>query len=302
MVMELKTDMKTVKTGPKILLPGSKSWITNAFFEGVSARKIGELYYLVYPVRNGSGLHYATSHYPDREFKLQGRIHSTSDFGINDHHFFNLAYPVGNNHGGLACINGQWYIFDHRMTNNSPFSRQGVAEPITIETDGSIRQVEATSCGLNGGPLKAEGTYPAYIACNLMTRKFFGFRHPLKGPYLTQDGEDGDVNAVQYLTGMKNGYTAGYKYFNFQSEKGLLEIKARCSGYGILRIATDEDCTNVIASIEVKPSVHWESLGGRYRVSKGKQALFFKYFGNGTMEILQFDLQPDQSVKPLDQV
>ena len=38
---------------------------------------------------------------------------------------------------------------------------------LTIEADGSIKQAEMTSCGLNGGPLKAEGTYPAVIACNI---------------------------------------------------------------------------------------------------------------------------------------
>lgn len=294
MVMELEADMKTVKTGPDILLPGSKSWTTDAFFEGASARKIGDLYYLVYPVRNGSGLHYATSHYPDRDFQLQGRIHSTSDFGIHGHHFFNLAYPMGNNHGGMVCINGQWYIFDHRMTNQSPFSRQGVAEPITIEANGTIRQVEATSCGLNGAPLRGEGTYPAYIACNLMSRKILGYRHPLKGPYMTQDEVDGDESAVQYLKGMRNGFTAGYKYFDFSCENGMIKLKVRCSGNGTVQIATDEDCQNVIGMVKLKPSTQWETLTSAYQITIGKHALFFRYHGTGSMEMLQFELQPER--------
>ena len=31
---------------------------------------------------------------------------------------------TGNNHGSLECINGQWYIFYHRHTHKSTFSRQ----------------------------------------------------------------------------------------------------------------------------------------------------------------------------------
>ena len=36
-----------------------------------------------------------------------------------------------------------------------------------ILPDGSIPQVEVTSCGLNGGPLRGSGTYPASICCAL---------------------------------------------------------------------------------------------------------------------------------------
>ena len=60
-VMELETDMVTVKEGPKLVLEGAKSWTAEVYFEGPSIRKIGDLYYLVYPTRDASGLHYATS-------------------------------------------------------------------------------------------------------------------------------------------------------------------------------------------------------------------------------------------------
>ena len=73
----------------------------------------------------------------------------------------------GNNHGSIVEINGQWYIFYHRHTNGTNFSRQACLEPITFREDGSIPQVEMTSCGPNGGPLAGRGEYPAYIACNL---------------------------------------------------------------------------------------------------------------------------------------
>lgn len=45
-------------------------------------------------------------------------------------------------------LKGRWYIFGHRMTNYTAFSRQGVAEAVRILPDGSIPQIEMTSCGI----------------------------------------------------------------------------------------------------------------------------------------------------------
>jgi len=64
-------------------------------------------------------------------------------------------------HGGIELINGQRYVFYHRQTNRTNFSRQACAEKIAFDEDGRIAQVEVTSCGLNGGALRAEGMYPA---------------------------------------------------------------------------------------------------------------------------------------------
>mgnify|MGYP002508316045 CR=1 FL=1 len=63
--------------------------------------------------------------------------------------------------GSIEKINGQWYIFYHRHTNGTNFSRQGCLEPVRILPDGAIPQVELTSCGGNGGPLKGGGEDPA---------------------------------------------------------------------------------------------------------------------------------------------
>ena len=87
-VRELKADMLTSKGEPKILIPRKKfSFFRNGFFEGASIRKIGSLYFLVYPCSNMSGLVYCTSDRPDGGFRYRGRIHSTSDIGINGHRF-----------------------------------------------------------------------------------------------------------------------------------------------------------------------------------------------------------------------
>ena len=282
MAIELEADMITVKCEPKIILPGSNKFLTKTFFEGASARKIGNTYYLVFPTNDLTGLNYATSKYPDRDFTIQGSIHSTSDIGLEDYSVQNPAYPLGNNHGGLEYLNGQWYIFDHRMTNRSMFSRQGVAEPVAIGTDGIIKQVESTSCGLNNGPLRSEGIYPAYIACNLL-------RGPLLSgcPYITQDKADGDVTARQYVAGIRRGSRVGYKYFDFSDDPLLLTVEYRCSGKGTLEVMQADNAA-VVGKIEISKTAQWQNAKGTLKVDPGKSALYFTYCGSGSLELLQF--------------
>lgn len=74
-------------------------------------------------------------------------------------------------HGSIECINGQWYVFYHRLTHGSDYSRQACAEHIEIKADGSIEQGEISSCGLNSNPLIAKGKYPSVIACNITNER-----------------------------------------------------------------------------------------------------------------------------------
>ena len=294
-VTELEADMKTVKQNPKVILPGTRSWMTDAYFEGPSVRKIGHIYYIVYPVRNASGLHYATSKYPDRDFVHRGPIHSTSDIGLNGHTVRNPAYPTGNNHGGMVEIGGQWYIFDHRQTNNTGFSRQTVAEPVAIEQGGSINQAEATSCGLNGKPLKDDGIYPAYIACNLMSRRVLpGLQCPFNKPYVTQSGSDGDKNADFYITNLKNGCTAGFKYFDFAG--GSYQIGLTYRGSGKITLSLQEK-GEAIASAELPQSHNWYTANLNCKIPQGKHALFFTYHGKHSMDMLQFEIKRTEETK-----
>ena len=289
-VMELESDMLTVKTPPKPVLLSKNGWLNDSYFEGPSARKIGMLYYIVYPVKNASGLHYATSQYPDKGFVHRGIIHSTSDIGINNHTLINPVYSIGNSHGGLVEVNGKWYIFDHRNTNNTGFSRQGVAELITIEKDGTIKQVESTSHGLNGKPLKAVGEYPAYIACNLMSKKLGKFRTHLKAPYVTQDGMDGDVNATSYVTKIRNGCTVGYKYFDFDYIQGEIIMTYRGKGKGKVLLSTDENAKEKIGQTIISASEKWSKIKIPFVVEKGKCALFFTFKGKGSIDLMKFEI------------
>lgn len=283
-VTELSHDMKTVKTQPKVILAGTKSWLTDAYFEGPSARKIGDRYYVVYPTRNGTGLHYAVSDRPDAGFVHKGLIHSTFNIGVDGRGVADPAYPRGNSHGGLAQINGQWFIFDHRNTNGTGFSRQGVAEPVILNPDGTFRQAEATSCGLNLKPLRDEGYYPAYIACVLMSGKIFGgVRLPAMCPYVTQSGNDGDTRNTSFIANVGGGSVVGYKYFGFSG--GEYEIAVTTRGdKGKLVLSTGEK-DDPVGEAALRACENKTETVIRCRIEKGVRPLFFTRHGRGKTEL-----------------
>lgn len=170
MVVELEPDMLTTKGEPSISIPGGhhtkgKGFEGHDFFEASSIRKINSKYYFVYSSHKSHELCYAISDYPDRGFIYGGIIVSDGDIGLNGRTY--LSNVLGNNHGGIEKIGEDYYIFYHGQTNGTVFSRQGCAEKIEIRPDGRIEQVEIASCGLNSGPLKANGIYPAAIACHI---------------------------------------------------------------------------------------------------------------------------------------
>lgn len=288
-VSELEADMLTIKSGPKVLISRNMDLPEGAgFFEASSMRKIKGIYYFIYSAWC-TGLHYCYSKYPDRDFVYGGRIHSSSDVGINGHSVENPAYPVGNTHGSIECINGRYYIFDHRFSNNTSYCRQAVAEPIEIDEFGKIRQVEATSCGLNGGPLVGEGEYPAYIACNLMDTNKYETREEKRAaaPYITQEGEDRECEPGQYLKGMKNGCIAGYKYFKFDSVKKI-SVVVRGKAFGSLKVSLKEkDMYVSVINIEVD-NCDWVNLIAPFNVDSGVHAMYFQYEGSGSLDMLSF--------------
>ncbi len=187
------------------------------FFEASSPRKVGDTYYLIYSPRRGSRLAYATASTPTGPFTYRGYI---IDNGVD--------YPAGNDHGSIACINGQWYVFYHRMTNGTITSRRACVEKITILPDGTIPPVEMTSLGFQDALDPYEPT-PAEIACVLKG-----------GCFVTEK----DV-FTRVVTQVTDGCVMGYKYFDFGEDRtgdGLL-FACRLRGAGVpcrLRLRLDD--------------------------------------------------------------
>ncbi len=300
-VIELRADMKTVISEPKLMFPKTNEaegtgFEGHEFFEASSIRKIEDTYYFIYSSINGHDLCYATSESPTGRFKYGGTIISNGDLYIDERTKDEDALNyIGNNHGSIVCVKGQWFVFYHRQTNRHHFSRQALAEPIEIKENGTISQVEMTSCGLNNAPLRGTGKYEARIACHLMSMKgagrygtYFG-NITFKGhPYFTQTGKDRENNPTQYIANMRDGAVAGYKYFMMNNlQKIAIQVKA--TGKGEMLISTTLH-GEAIARIPVKQCINYNFFHTKLNMENGKQALYFTYKGSGKIDFKSFIL------------
>ena len=301
MATVLAADMLTILEDPVIVAPGNcygegTGFEGHEFFEAPSIRKHGDIYYLVYSSSPMHELCYATSKHPTKDFVYRGVIVSNCDEHIDTYKPATLrTYYPGNNHGGMVEVKGQWYIFYHRHTNGTCFCRQTCAEAIEILADGTIPQVEITSCGLNGGPLAGNGEYPAYIACNLFNKKQ-ACTDPLhsagwiggKFARIMQDGKDGEEE-IGYIANMQDSTIAGFKYFDCQGVKRI-GIKTRGYGNGHMEVKTAWD-GETIAKIPVGYANVWNETTVDVDLPDGVHALYFEFKGEGGITLGAFTLR-----------
>ena len=297
--LELEADMKTVKGGEHPIVPGpalakGTDFEGHGFFEASSIRKVNGKYYFVYSSILSHELCYAVSDYPNKDFRYGGTLVSIADLGYKGNKT-PLNY-TGNTHGGMAELNGEWYIFYHRQTNKIKCSRQACAEKLTILPDGSIPQVEVSSCGLNGGPLSGKGRYEARIACNLSgkngTVKSDEARKKDKKnllPYFTQSGEDREENGDQYIANLRDGAWCGFKYFAFDGTESRLTVTVRGQAEGTLKVFTNRNMLP-IASILIRRSEDWTSYSAPLSLPAGTEPLYFVYEGAGSMDFQSFEI------------
>ena len=302
MATVLGPDMLSVVEAPVFVLPNEPNgagtdFAGHEYFEAPSIRKKGDTYYLIYSSVLMYELCYATSTEPTRGFRYGGVIISNNDIGISTYKPADKAmYYGGNNHGGIVAIGGEWYIFYHRHTNGTNFSRQACAERIEILADGSIPQVEMTSCGLNGGPLPGRGRHFAYTACNLYCDTENKYTGGMGGnglwmdaiyPKITQDGRDGDEE-VGHILNMTDSATAGFKYFDC---RGIKSIKICVRGYckGVMEVRTSPDGPS-LGEIPLTSANIWTAFGGDIAITDGICALYFTFRGRGNTAFLYFEL------------
>jgi hypothetical protein len=235
------------------------------FQEASSPRKISGTYYLIYAA--GNALTYTTSKSPTGPFAYGGPIICNG-----------RDYPGGNIHGSLCNLNGQWYIFYHRMTNNTCFSRKACVERVTIEADGSIKEVEQTSLGFQESLDPFQST-PAEIAC------------VLKGGNCITEFDPFTLAVIRNT----NGSVIGYKYFDFgRGAVGQnLELNVQLRGgaaSGKMEIWIDGDTAEKgtkIGTLEIGPdgagaaetagSAGWRALSAPVANVTGRHAVFFRF-------------------------
>ncbi len=288
-------DMLTILENPVFVVPsGSYSEGTgfegHEYFEAASIRKVEDTYYFIYSSVVMHELCYATSKHPTKGFQYGGVLVSNCDLHIDTYKQAERATAYGsNNHGSMVKILDKWYIFYHRHTNGTWFSRQGCAEEIHIAEDGSIAQAEITSCGLNGMPLEGKGEYFGYIACNLLKE---GDENTIvydgAYPRITQDGKDGD-ESLGYVACVVNNSTIGFKYFKCDNLKQI-SIKTRGYFSGQFEVRTKLDGP-VLGTIPVEFSNEWEKNSAKINVEYGVHAFYFTFKGNGKGQFLSFCLE-----------
>lgn len=293
MATVLGPDMLTIIEEPVFVVPGFEysagtCFEKHAFFEAPSIRKVGDTYYFIYSSEVMHELCYATSKNPTKDFVYGGVLVSNCDMHIDTYKPADMPMAYGaNNHGSMVQIKDDWYIFYHRQTNGTWYSRQGCAEKLEILADGSIPQVEITSCGLNGGPLVGKGEYPAYLACNLFYDKPSAYIGDAHAPKVMQDGRDGDEE-LGYVANITNSATAGFKYFDC---RGVKEIKIWVRGYGsgTFEIKTAWD-GEVLGTATVENANVWEEYSIPVNIPDGKQAIYITYRGPGNVSLKSFEL------------
>lgn len=219
------------------------------FFEACSPRKINGTYYLIYSPQRGSCLDYATSDSPTGPFTYRGTI---IDNGID--------FPGGNDHGSVCCVNGQWYIFYHRMTNGTIMSRRGCVERIEILPDGTIPQVEMTSLGFEES-LNPYDFTQADTACVLKG-----------GCYITETSV-----FERPIVNVTDGCVMGWKYFDFgedfASKTMQIRLKLRGTGSrGRVHVRLDSEDGEELGTVDFAEDSG--TAGSRIKAVTGRRAVF----------------------------
>ncbi|WP_274652110.1 family 43 glycosylhydrolase [Paenibacillus humicola] len=300
MVTVIGSDMLTILEEPVFVAPSEpyskgSGFEGHAFFEAPSIRKKGDTYYFIYSSIVMHELCYATSKSPTKDFVYQGVLVSNTDLHIDSYKPADKPmFYGGNNHGSIVELAGKWYVFYHRHTNGTSFSRQGCMEPIHFRKDGTIPQAEMTSCGPNGGALAGRGEYPAYLACNLFCKDeemyagTFGAWMDGRFPKITQDGKDVDEEPG-YIANMRDSATAGFKYFRCE---GITKVKIKVRGYcqGAFEVKTAWN-GRVLGTIPVRFTNVWTEYSAELVFPDGIQALYFTYSGKGNASLASFTLE-----------
>jgi hypothetical protein len=221
------------------------------YFEASSPRKIGDTYYFIYSPKTAPRLDYATASSPTGPYTYRGTIIDNS-----------LDYPGGNNHGSICKIKDQWYIFYHRMTNNTIMSRRGCVERIEIREDGSIPQVEMTSLGFDTS-LNPYRETPAEYACVLTGGCFITELNVFRRP----------------VTNITDGCVIGFKYFDFGEDYSntTMTLALKCRGQGgkaKVQVYAD-DAKDGVKLGDVIIDTHDGDYRGVMKNLTGRHAIFF---------------------------
>ena len=300
-VVRLAADMRTMVSEPKHLAPAvtqseGTGFECHAFFEASSIRAIDGRYYFVYSSENGHELCYAIMPAPDGPATYGGVLVSNGDVGLPGHETeADAVMDLGNNHGGMARIAGRDYIFYHRHTHGAQHARQGCAERLQIAADGSIAQVQITSCGLNGGALSCGRTYPASICCHLVgpagaVHYAGNLEIAQNHPAITQEVDAGCMTSARtYVANLCDGASVGYKYLAFGGAERTVELEVRGDLAGAVSVRLDAPDGIEVGHVEPEPGGQWHVASAPLAAPvSGDHALYLVISGSGHLDLAAF--------------
>lgn len=248
--------MATVKPGAKIvedMIPGRHMDRTYKFFEASSIRKIKDKYVFIYSRKTNEGedghpvsnynLAYCYSNSPLGPWTYGGTL--IDGRGLERQKDGTLAItatPNCNTHGSICQIGGQWYVFYHRHTGTTEYTRQAMVAPIYVEvmegSDGYVRitQGEYTSEGFALEGLDPYKRIIAGTACYLTGPEPDVIKYPSilytgshsETWYAQYDGKtdpyDPSINRCAMVNNT-SGSVVGYKYLNLRRTYGKKGLK-----------------------------------------------------------------------------
>ena len=298
------TDMRTVIEGPfQVQEKNDKDELVQIrnFQEGSSIRKVGDWYVFVYASKhditkewfpsttlnkdycNGT-LEYAYSKTIYGPYTYGGVVIDNRGVQVDTGAKSGLRFSnySGNTHGGIEQVNGQWYVFYHRQTNDKQTYRQAMCEPLNLTYDDKgvyIEQAEMTSQGAEKDGLRPDKAYSAGVACY--------FTH---GAYINTDVEMDDEHTP--VVNIKTGAVVGVKYVNFDEANYTVALTVAPKGTeGFITVVLDDPANEPVATIAVPAKAESDTvtLTADCGMLSGKHAVYFDFYAYSKKEICEFD-------------
>ena len=155
----------------------------------------------------------------------------TGEWAFNDF----PTYTHSNDHGGMAKINGKWYVFGHRHTNAHTNSRQTIAGEVSISLEDGVPLITPTGYTSSGvaGSIDAYEQIDAYRACYLL--ESVDHQAPSSdqinphsdcletSPYIVATRTEG-AQHQSYITNLSNGSVIGFQYLDFGESTSELTV------------------------------------------------------------------------------
>ena len=270
---KLNPDMRSID--PSTIRDSVITEAAHHFHEGIQAFKRNGIYYLVFADISRRGmptcLGYATADKVTGPYTYRGVI-------IDNH---GCDPYVWNNHGSVAALNGQWYVFYHRSTNGTEMLRKSCVEPIRFNEDGTIPEVPMTTSGA-AGPLDPFQVMEGFRTCGLTGHARIILRR--------QEG----VRDRELLARIRNRDSAQWRDFDFSVKPRIMRLTVIPHAGGTVNVYANTLCLPMVASFQIPAG------DGRRPVTlevpvrpglEGIQPLFFRFYGKeGTdlMDLVEF--------------